>query len=68
MSPLCAGCRKKPSELAEYIDDAAAAGMTPDEYCRENDGTYNPSTNHYSCTDCYIKAGMPTSPKGWIAP
>ena len=30
-----------------------------DTYVRENEGTYNPDTGYFYCTDCYIKIGMP---------
>jgi len=34
----------------------------------QEDGTYNPSNGHFLCNDCYIKAGMPSGPSGWICP
>jgi hypothetical protein len=34
----------------------------------ENEGTLNTSNGHFLCTDCYIKAGQPSSPNGWRAP
>lgn len=42
---------------------------TPEQYVIYNEGTYNPATGHFLCTDCYIKAGMPTrGGDGWKAP
>lgn len=38
------------------------------EYVRCNDGTYNPINGHFLCDSCYIKAGMPTAPGGWVCP
>ena len=35
--------------------------MTPDRYVRIEEGTYNPETDTYACTDCYIAMGMPTA-------
>jgi hypothetical protein len=42
--------------------------MTPDDFVREEEGTFNRSNGHFLCTDCYIAAGMPSSPEGWVAP
>lgn len=66
--PICTGCNKRPDELEEYIESAADCNMTPDDYVKEEEGTYNPANGHFLCTDCYIKAGMPTARPQWIAP
>ena len=66
--PICAGCRKHPDELDEYIEPASEENMTPDEYVREEEGTYNPENGRFLCTECYIAAGMPSHPKGWRVP
>ena len=69
---ICAYCRKKPNEIEEYIEAAEYEEITPDEFVRTCEGTYNPKNGHFCCTDCYIKIGMPaTEPgagKGWVAP
>lgn len=66
--PRCIGCNKLPEEIAEYVDMAKEENMTPDAYVREEEGTYNPENGHFMCTECYIQAGMPSSPHGWVAP
>jgi len=33
-----------------------------------NEGTLNSYNGHIACTDCYIKIGQPSSPRGWRAP
>lgn len=69
----CTGCNRKPAEIDEYIEAAAetaAPERYPDEYVREEEGTYNPFNGHFLCTDCYIKAGMPSAGVGkgtWVA-
>lgn len=71
MIAICTGCNKTADELEEYIESAKDAGMTVEQYVREEEGTYNPQNGHFLCTDCYIKAGMPSNhypQKGWIAP
>lgn len=70
MRPLCIGCGKHADELPEYIEAAAENEMTPDNYVRTEEGTFNPENGHFLCTPCYVDAGMPTAPgpKGWRAP
>lgn len=66
--PICIGCNKRADELEEYVEAARDEDMTPDGYVRENEGTYNRENGHFLCTPCYARAGMPASPKGWVAP
>lgn len=71
---ICIGCGKKPHELDEYVMCASEeatgvkGGMTPEDYVWEEEGTLNRENGHFLCTECYIKAGQPSSPRGWIAP
>jgi hypothetical protein len=65
---FCSGCKKLPSEIDEYISISEVEGMTPDDYCWQEEGTLNLENGHFLCTDCYVKAGMPSSPRGWVAP
>ena len=60
--PYCPGCETYAAEHIEYKYDD-----DPDESARQ-DGTYNPSNGHFLCMKCYIKAGMPSSPNGWVCP
>lgn len=55
----CKECNKKPIEIQEYIDMAKEEEMGIEEYVIENEGTYNPDTKLFLCTDCYIKLEMP---------
>jgi hypothetical protein len=65
---LCVGCGKTPSELSEYVGAASGANITPGDYVWQEEGTLNRENGHFLCTSCYIKAGMPSSPRGWVAP
>lgn len=67
-SPLCIGCNKTPDQIEEYVEAAADEDMTPSEYVRKEEGTYNRANGHFACTDCYVALGCPSSPKGWVAP
>ena len=80
--PLCTGCNTLARDLEEYQDatlwhnhaavqenDADVADiLTIEEYVRSEEGTYNKTNGHFLCTWCYIAAGVPSSPKGWVAP
>ena len=68
--PFCTGCNKPATEIAEYIESAKDADMEINDYVMEEEGTYNPVNGHFLCTDCYIKAGMPSKPypNKWVAP
>ena len=67
--PICAGCGKTPDELPEYkIHQEEYPNATMAEIVRREEGTYNSSNGHFLCDECYIKAGMPSGPVGWIAP
>ncbi len=55
----CKVCRKAPEDIEEYVEAAIENECTPEEYVRQEEGTYNPHTKEFYCTDCYINIGMP---------
>lgn len=55
----CKGCKKEPAKIAEYQVAANKEKMTPTEFVRKYEGTYNVKTGLFWCSSCYIKAGMP---------
>ena len=62
---ICVGCGRHPSEIQEYdfiMREFREEGDYPnwEAVMDLSDGTYNPKTKHFYCTDCYVKAGMPT--------
>jgi hypothetical protein len=65
---FCAACGKEPHELQEYVEAAKEMGCEPWEYVVREEGTYNRENGHFLCDDCYVTAGCPTSPRGWVAP
>lgn len=74
-SPCCIDCGKVPAELREYVEAAESAGLTPDEYVAQEEGTYNPDNGHFLCTDDFViremrGGGRLTGENGgrWIAP
>ena len=56
----CIGCKRKPEEISEYVYIAKAYGITPLEFVKRFEGTFDKfKPNKFYCTDCYIRAGMP---------
>jgi len=69
MKPQCMGCKRFPDQISEYTDMVLAGeAATADEYVMQEEGTYNKANGHFLCTACYVKAGMPSSPRGWVCP
>ena len=76
--PTCIRCFRTPDNIDEYIEaakpepsvilSAPPPYASPDDYVRKEEGTYNPENGHFLCTSCYIDAGMPSRPGGWVAP
>jgi hypothetical protein len=48
--------------------ETCANYLTADDYVWLEEGTINEANGHFLCTACYISAGMPSSPTGWITP
>ncbi len=67
MKVICIGCNRIPEEIEEYIEMAKFEEITPEEYVMLEEVTYNKKTGHFLCNDCYIKAGCPDTPYGWVA-
>ncbi|HMM20603.1 MAG TPA: hypothetical protein PKA10_07670 [Selenomonadales bacterium] len=62
MQPRCKGCGRTPEQIDEYVYRAVTEKKYfkgANDVVRQDDGTYNPETGQFYCTDCYIKAGMP---------
>lgn len=50
----CIECNKAPSEIGEYIDAGRESGLTPESYVEQEEGTYNPESGHFVCTEDFI--------------
>lgn len=69
----CAGCGQAPVDLDCYqlmLTDEDGNRLYPDAdaFVWAEEGTLNRRTGRFLCDDCYIKAGMPTAPGGWVVP
>lgn len=66
--PFDPRCQRWADDMAEYDDPRHGTGLSRAEYVRQEEGTYNPDNGHFLCDQCYIDAGMPSSPSGWRCP
>lgn len=57
---MCKICKRQASKIEEYIQLAKECGYKTVDECVENEeGTFNPDTRKFYCTECYIKIGQP---------
>lgn len=61
-------CKRYPDEISEYVRMAEEYEIHPDEFVISEEGTYNLTNGHFLCTDCWIKAGEPSTTSGWACP
>lgn len=68
--PICGKCGRRPSQIDTYVYCAQECDppISADEYVRTEEGTYNRDNGHFLCDDCYVDAGQPSSPIGWVCP
>jgi hypothetical protein len=70
--PMCERYAKDMTAYDMYImegpDDPTPTADQREAYVVYEEGTFNPTNGHFLCDDCYIKAGMPSSPTGWKCP
>lgn len=55
----CKRCGRTPEQITEYKIYSKENEMTPTEYVIKEEGTYNPATKKFYCTECYIALGSP---------
>lgn len=74
-APYCPGCKKQAHEIPSVKDFAADFELTPEQFIRHEEGTYNPVNEHFLCEDCFIRiedvaGGRLVGPQGrrWICP
>lgn len=56
---VCKECGRTPAEIEEYSYWNTQSGLDSDDYVKQEEGTYNPETGRFWCTNCYINIGMP---------
>jgi hypothetical protein len=66
--PYDPACGRYASQIEGLSETAADSRLTAAEYLKQEEGTYNIRTNHFLCDMCYIGAGMPSRPGGWLCP
>lgn len=55
----CSICNREPKDILEYKMASDENGISPEEYIKQEEGTYNPLHKIFYCTNCYISIGMP---------
>lgn len=55
----CIKCKRKPSEIQEYVEAAKECKCAPERYVEIEEGTYNREQGVFYCTECYVAVGMP---------
>lgn len=65
MKVQCKCCNRTPDQISEYVSaaeecESTPEKVTPEEYVIQEEGTYNPQTGKFYCTECYIKLGCPS--------
>lgn len=58
----CKICHNEPKDIEEYVFQPIIYPQyydSPEDYVRKEEGTFNPKTELFYCTDCYVKIGMP---------
>jgi hypothetical protein len=80
MNPFDPMCGRFAEDIIEYDNYIYTSheelDSTPEDekkvdrikYVIIEEGTYNSENGHFLCDECYIKAGQPSSPTGWVCP
>lgn len=53
-TPFCPACQRQAHEIPDVKMFAKENGLTPEEFVRQEEGTYNPSSEHFLCDRCFI--------------
>lgn len=67
----CVRCKRTPEDIPEYREGEfwdEGDFESPTDFVIQEEGTYNPVSRQFACTECYIAMGMPASRDGWRAP
>ena len=57
---ICKICKRPARKIDEYVRLALDLSYASIDECVANEeGTYNPDTGYFYCTECYIKIGQP---------
>lgn len=68
IKPYDPRCERLAVDIPDVVYYAGLEELTPNDWVRQEEGTYNPANGHFLCDECYIAAGMPSSPTGWKCP
>ena len=57
----CKVCKRKASEISEYVEGSSIERLSVSDYVKTYEGTYDSSSDSFVCTTCYIKIGQPSN-------
>lgn len=73
--PHCPGCKKDASEISSVCQFAREEQVTPEEWVRQEEGTYNRENGHFLCDSCFIteesrlgRRLVGTNGRPWVCP
>lgn len=61
-------CGRTPDQITEYSQAYTESSLSPADYVWSEEGTTNRENGHFTCTECYIALGQPSSREGWRTP
>lgn len=53
-APLCPACGRQAADIPDVVMFGKENGLSPEEFVRQEDGTYNPASEHFLCDTCFI--------------
>lgn len=73
--PYCPDCKRSCVDIPEVLFFANEEGISPESWIRSEEGTYNPTNEHFLCDTCFIAREQSTGqrlvgPGGtrWVCP
>lgn len=73
--PYCPGCKRDCLEIPEVISFAKEEETSPEQWVRSEEGTYNPTNEHFLCDTCFIAKEQSTGKRlvgtdgtRWVCP
>jgi len=73
--PYCPGCGKQAGEIPSVVQFAEEDSTAPETWVRHEEGTYNPTNEHFLCDACFLaeesrRGGRLVGPHGqqWVCP
>lgn len=53
-TPYDPSCKREAKDIPSVVQFAQENAMTPEEFIKAEEGTYNPVTGHFLCDPCFL--------------